>query len=629
MHQFYDPTDIGNWSILNQIFATLSFLGSLFMVISYIMFPSKRGHPGTLLLHGIQLPEIGHVYRVTCLDDITSAMHGNSLFCTIQSLVQAFSSLYLVFWINVFILNLHLTIVWRKDWLSERYTILGITAFLYAGIPAIGLTVLGTAVSNGFMCMADSEHVKQWLLYPMAAVGWPGVFLTFHTVGFLMVKLITAPGAATTAKFKPSPEPSIRESTINRASEANGKWFLRRDTTVNNVKLSIKQELRPLEDEATKLARRKRKQREKMWNVIEKSWRSLALCVTIVVIFGTFWSLKMEIISLFQSLPEIGNGYRTTCLDDITSAMHGNSHFCTVQSFVQAFAALYLVFWINIFILNLHLTIVWRKDWLSERYAILGTTAILYAGVPAIALTALGTAASNGFMCMADGEHVKQWLLYPMAAVGWPGVLLTLYTVGFLMVKLMSAPGAASTATEKRTASVKPNTASSVRSSNFNPAASETNSKWFLKGDTSANSVHFPIKTEQPVVEDNATKLARRLKKHREKMWGILVKSWRSLAMCIAIVLIFGSFWSINLEISIVFESVTSKTPWLVEWYTCALQGNSRAACAKVVAPFVPSIATMALSDITSCIGFVTFLIFGTGVYEDWKKLLAEKIFKK
>ncbi|KAJ3075925.1 hypothetical protein HDU98_006434 [Podochytrium sp. JEL0797] len=209
--------------------------------------------------------------------------------------------------------------------------------------------------------------------------------------------------------------------------------------------------------------------------------------------------------------------------------MHGNSLACIVQSFVEAFSALYLTFWINIFVLNLHLTIVWRNDWLSERYTLLGTAAFLYAGVPAIVLTALGK---------------------------------------------------------------------------------------------------LSIKTEQPSVEDDAAKLARRLRNHRERMLSLIFKSWRSLALCVAIVVMFGSFWSINLEISILFQSVTKETPWLVEWYTCALQGNSRADCAKVAAPFVPSIVTMAMSYINSCIGFVTFLIFGTGVFGEWKQLLAEKMVK-
>ncbi|KAJ3066249.1 hypothetical protein HDU98_010457, partial [Podochytrium sp. JEL0797] len=226
-----------------------------------------------------------------------------------------------------------------------------------------------------------------------------------------------------------------------------------------------------------------------------------------------------------NQLPEIGNGYRTTCLDDITAAMHGNSSFCIVQSFVQAFSALLLLFWINVFMVNLHLTIVWRKDLIGERYAVLGVVAVLYAGIPATSLTVLGTAASNGFMCMADGEHVRQWLLYPMGVVGWPGVFLTFYTVGFLVVKLMSAPA------EAVTMKFKPSGGDSdQRSSGLHSDVLKTVSKWGLNQDSFVNEgkssqigkgVQHKLSIK-PDVADDVTKCARRLTKHREKMWSVV-----------------------------------------------------------------------------------------------------------
>ncbi|KAJ3030834.1 UNVERIFIED_CONTAM: hypothetical protein HDU68_007609 [Siphonaria sp. JEL0065] len=209
VHQFYDPHDIASLNIFNQVMILCSFFGASFMVISYIVFPAKRTHPGTImwffslgtfLYHLFQLTLIGSDgYRVTCIDPITEAHQQSSPLCATQAFIQTFAAMYLIFWVNMFMLNLHLSIVWRKDWFTDRYIYIRIASLIYAIVPAVLALAMGTGASIGFSCLVDVEHVQGLILIPMGVIGGPGVGLTLFTVLYLIKVLMSAPGAKNTA----------------------------------------------------------------------------------------------------------------------------------------------------------------------------------------------------------------------------------------------------------------------------------------------------------------------------------------------------------------------------------------------------------------------------------------------
>ncbi|KAI9342312.1 hypothetical protein BDR26DRAFT_283231 [Obelidium mucronatum] len=176
VHQFYDPNNFQSLNIANQVLVVLSFCGSSFIVLSYLVFPSKREHPGAImwffslgifLYHLFQLSIIGSDgYRVSCVDEITESKQQNNTLCAVQAFIQTFAALYLIFWINMFILNLHLTVVWRKDWFTDKYVYYRIFSLIYAFIPAIGVLATGSGASIGYSCLADVRNVKGFILYP-------------------------------------------------------------------------------------------------------------------------------------------------------------------------------------------------------------------------------------------------------------------------------------------------------------------------------------------------------------------------------------------------------------------------------------------------------------------------------
>ncbi|KAI8622834.1 hypothetical protein BC830DRAFT_1088017 [Chytriomyces sp. MP71] len=97
------------------------------------------------------------------------------------------------------------------------------------------------------------------------------------------------------------------------------------------------------------------------------------------------------------------------------------------------------------------------------------------------------------------------------------------------------------------------------------------------------------------------------------------------LAICIAVVVIYGSFWSFTLEMMLAFDNISQSTPWLANWFACALQGHSQSECAQQVQSYIPSFGVVALQNSTALIGLITTLIFGNAFIDDWKELIFKK----
>ncbi|KAI8622835.1 hypothetical protein BC830DRAFT_1076299, partial [Chytriomyces sp. MP71] len=266
-----------------------------------------------------------------------------------------------------------------------------------------------------------------------------------------------------------------------------------------------------------------------------------------------YYSFGCIVIHSFQIINIGSNGYRATCLDNITEAIYENSNLCVASAFFLSFGALYLTYWINIFMFNLHLQLVWRKDWFSEKQLLMHAGSLIYSFAPSIALIASKGVGSTGFTCLADVHHVL-YILVPQGLIGWPGVIVTVFTVVHLCRMLLSAPGNSnqSTGVSKHApptgSAALGGGASMVSGGVYDPQNS---------GVAPSTKSGAPAKSVLNVTATLQSKAAAQLKKHREKMWDVIVKSWRSIAICIAVVVIYGSFWSFTLEMMLAFDNIS------------------------------------------------------------------------
>ncbi|KAJ3236179.1 hypothetical protein HDU81_011111 [Chytriomyces hyalinus] len=346
-----------------------------------------------------------------------------------------------------------------------------------------------------------------------------------------------------------------------------------------------------------------------------------------------YFSGGAMVLHFAQSAIISGGGTGIQCVDAITEARVGNSVGCPLQGFLVSFFANYVTCWVTLFMVNLNLTIVWRKDWFSERYVLVHLFTFIWSVVPSVYLVASHGISNIGHVCFGDMDHSAVGVLLPLALVGWPGVLVTLITVLTLIRMLLSAPSngpsQSSTAASKNSAASRtaaPHMSQapkmpSVRGGN-NPAGESD------EGSKSNGSLNEPGKKSgiKSAVAGQTNKIAQRLKKHRQKMWDILIKSWRSLAICVVFVGIFGIFWSFLAYTVGLMKGVDSHTPWVQAWYGCVLTGKSRSECLPYSEPFIPNAVGYVIALwVVSLIGTFAFLVFGLSMVEDWKQLIGLK----
>ncbi|KAJ3408262.1 hypothetical protein HDU80_006302 [Chytriomyces hyalinus] len=349
-----------------------------------------------------------------------------------------------------------------------------------------------------------------------------------------------------------------------------------------------------------------------------------------------YYALGATVCHFFQLFNLGSNGYRVGCVDEVTEALQSNSNLCIVQAFFLSAMAQYLTFWINLFMFNLHLQLVWRKDWFQDRMLIMHVLSILYTFIPPIAIIATNGVATIGFTCLASVHHAAPQVLLPMGIIGWPGVVVTVFTVVHLFRMLLSAPGGGSTNASSTNSSMAttPNTAggkSGIKSIGAKSAAQTPQAPDPTKSGSNTDSVAAskPGKTATTngvaTAQTKSVKEAARLAKHRQKIWGVITKSWRSIAICVGVVVIYGSFWSFTYVIIEAFDHVSADTDWLQAWVGCALSGNSQSDCAAQVSPHIPGGVFIYMQQTTALIGTATAIIFGGSFYEDWKELLFKK----
>ncbi|KAJ3238462.1 hypothetical protein HDU81_007731 [Chytriomyces hyalinus] len=349
-----------------------------------------------------------------------------------------------------------------------------------------------------------------------------------------------------------------------------------------------------------------------------------------------YYAFGATVCHFFQLFNLGSNGYRVGCVDEVTEAMQSNSNVCIVQAFFLSAMAQYLTFWINLFMFNLHLQLVWRKDWFQDRMLIMHVLSLLYTFIPPIAIIATNGVGTIGFTCLASVHHAAPQVLLPMGIIGWPGVVVTVFTVIHLFRMLLSAPGSGSANVSSTTSSLatSPNTAggkSGVKSITSKPAAQTPQAPEPSSSGSNTDSIAASKPAKAGTTNGAATaqtkagKAAARLAKHRQKIWGVIMKSWRSIAICVGVVIIYGSFWSFSYVIIETFDHVDTNTDWLQAWVGCALSGNPQSVCAAQVSPHIPGGVFIYMQQATSLIGTCTFIIFGGCFYEDWKALLFKK----
>ncbi|KAJ3386494.1 hypothetical protein HDU84_001510 [Entophlyctis sp. JEL0112] len=314
-------------------------------------------------------------------------------------------------------------------------------------------------------------------------------------------------------------------------------------------------------------------------------------------------------------------GTRISCVDSITEASSYNSVACTIQGFLINFSAIYLSSWIGLFKLNLFATLTWRVDWFSDKYIYLHAGTLLVSLAPTIALLAVEGVGSVGFFCIFDVRH-SGYFVWPMGLIGWTNCLITFSTCVQLIGMLLSAPETGYKTTSKKSGGLMKSAGSQAdlaRSMEFNDLPP------LNIGASRENLPQFhPISPKKDIKAKSALSL-NTVKKASKKFLDVWYKSWRSLAICVSFMFIFGTFWIVEVVAVELLLDVDSTTPWVVTWFACGLAGSTQAQCADLAAPYTPSLGALAAANLSvRLVGIVIFTIFAPQTTHDWRALIQK-----
>ncbi|KAI9363906.1 hypothetical protein DFJ73DRAFT_956360 [Zopfochytrium polystomum] len=180
-----------------MVLSLFSALLAAYVLLSWALLPGRREHPGDIVMHFSAALLLwlategflaGNPKRVQCADEVTMATNRNNIYCGINGAMIVFFSYAAVMWAAYMVFNVHLTIVWRSDFL-RRYKSIGV--ILCWGFPAIATAVtFAVTVVDASMavdCFISPDRANALYYGVQGVFTAPSFFATIGTVAYIVI----------------------------------------------------------------------------------------------------------------------------------------------------------------------------------------------------------------------------------------------------------------------------------------------------------------------------------------------------------------------------------------------------------------------------------------------------------
>ncbi|KAL7747073.1 hypothetical protein RI367_007569 [Sorochytrium milnesiophthora] len=293
-------------------------------------------------------------------------------------------------------------------------------------------------------------------------------------------------------------------------------------------------------------------------------------------------------------------------LSGIAQANMTNNSLCSIQGTLLMFFTHLTVMWVGFLIVNLHLTAVWRSNFLERHFHVVS----LLCWLSPLAFTMVGYFGHDveyafGITCLLNRSAADKLFFYPLMAIIFPTFIVHLWTfIHIARISMMES-----------------------EQSETNGATGHSNSQTQLRSNASHNQ------TSTGKVSANA--------RGRHVAKAVKVQ-WRPLLLAFMFLVNFLIFWLVyQFELKKLARDQanyaassgpggvqSSDTEWLTEWAKCLMAGGGQDRCSAIVQGHVPNLGLIAASDITiSLSGFWLFLIFGArvSILYEWRTWFSQR----
>ncbi|KAJ3128523.1 hypothetical protein HK098_004153 [Nowakowskiella sp. JEL0407] len=254
-------TDIVSYVRMASIFFIVLIL------ISYMVLPGYQRRPRDLILYSTACLFIwqstvffsaGDVRRIQCVDQFTASTQFTNKLCAVQSGLVMFGTYSLILWASALIINLHLTLVWKKNYVDNHIVPIHVfVALVSTAMTAVPLVLGYMKYDFGSVCFISQEHSNTFFFYPLAAIIVPMFIL--HCVTFVYITQASIRTAAT-QDLRYDPGASVTSLSTQSLYGASTKGPKRSAVVVNSLRMQ---------------------------------WRPMLLALLVLATFTSFWLFHM------------------------------------------------------------------------------------------------------------------------------------------------------------------------------------------------------------------------------------------------------------------------------------------------------------------------------------------------
>ncbi|KAG0328488.1 hypothetical protein BGZ99_005183 [Dissophora globulifera] len=233
IESFYEPNTVQDVLKASYITRQLSLGFALFMALSYLVLPGKRGQPHiSVLLLTVSLSLWYAAFDImpgvsnACANDYEQSTGHNSRLCGVQGVLIVYLTQTSALWCSLLIYKLHMLAVWQSNWIDAYY---GWFTGLCWALP-LGFAI-PVAVKNlaeypgiGFSCLVSPANLNTYLFYPTAVYIYPAMLCHLFTLG-KMIHLAVMSSKVDTSISHLSPDAGTRNTTNMQGKRLlRGQW---------------------------------------------------------------------------------------------------------------------------------------------------------------------------------------------------------------------------------------------------------------------------------------------------------------------------------------------------------------------------------------------------------------------
>ncbi|KAF9366617.1 hypothetical protein BGX34_000085 [Mortierella sp. NVP85] len=253
---FYESGKLEDVYTVTSILRAVSGVAVGFMAICYLILPSRRRHPHSIVLTfsvlAVPWEAIGTAWlymkkELLCRNEYEIATMSNSWFCGFQGISLMYLVLVLLCLAVLMITNLHFVTVYRSNFIQKHLSKFIPLMFLLPLSLVLPVALRKQIENPGFgsICFVSAKVASPYFFYPLSVTVCLASLIHLGTIAFMIRSIIRANSASVSDSMTSDSEHSNSNSNNSSRNTTTSSKKQRGLRTARDVSLFLKQQWRP------------------------------------------------------------------------------------------------------------------------------------------------------------------------------------------------------------------------------------------------------------------------------------------------------------------------------------------------------------------------------------------------